>query len=62
MKGMPLSRLFDSTMRHLLAVSEGDETEDHLGAILWNASAWIWTEQAIKDGRLPSTLNDLTYN
>jgi hypothetical protein len=61
MKGMPLSRLHDSIMRHLLAASEGDESEDHLGAILWNASAWMWTEQAIKDGRLPDDLNDLPY-
>ena len=61
MKGMPLSRLFDSMIRHLLAASEGDESEDHLGAILWNASAWIWTEQAIKDGRVAAELNDLPY-
>lgn len=61
MKGMPLSRLYDSMMRHLLAASENDKSEDHLGAILWNASAWIWTEQAIKDGRLPHELNDLPY-
>ena len=62
MKGMPRSRLFARMMRPLLAASQGDESEDHLAAILWNASAWMWTEQASKDGRLPDDLNDLPYN
>jgi hypothetical protein len=47
--------------RHLLALAEGDETEDHAGAILWNASAWIWTEQQIKDDKLPQDLDNISY-
>ena len=62
MKGMPLSRLQDSISRHLLAASEGDESEDHIGAILWNAAAWMWTENAIKEGQLPPELDDRIYN
>ena len=45
--------------RHLLALAEGDESEDHAGAILWNASAWIWTKDQINNGKLPMELNDI---
>jgi|TARA_R100000479_G_C6388614_1_gene204124 hypothetical protein len=48
--------------RHLLAISEGDESEDHLGAILWNASAFLWTKDQIVKGKLPQELNDLSYD
>ena len=61
MKGMPLGRLFDSMMRHLLAAAEGDDSEDHLGAILWNAAAWIWTEDRIDKGLLPKELDNLPF-
>ena len=60
--GFPLSRLYDSMNRHLLAISEGDESEDHLGAILWNASAFLWTKDQIVKGKLPQELNDLSYD
>jgi hypothetical protein len=43
-------------------VNEGDESEDHLGAILWNAASMMWTKQAIKDGKLDENLNDLAFN
>ena len=60
-KGFPLSRLYDSMFRHLLALAEKDETEDHIGAIMWNASAWMWTEQQIKLGNLPQELDNISY-
>lgn len=60
-QGFPLSRLYDSIFRHLLALGEGDSTEDHTAAILWNASAWAWTEEQIKEGNLPKELDDLGY-
>lgn len=62
MRGLPLSRYFDSAMRHLLAASEGDESEDHLGAVLFNVAGWIWTESAIADGNLPASLHDLPFH
>jgi hypothetical protein len=40
-KGMPFSRYTDSMFRHLIAWEKGDETEDHLSAIIWNAMAII---------------------
>ena len=58
-KGFPLTRLYDSMFRHLLALAEGDTSEDHAGAILWNASAWLWTKDQIKRGNLPIELDDI---
>lgn len=60
-KGIPLSRYHDAIMRHTLAAAEGQSDEDHLGAVLWNAAAWIWTEDHIKSGRLPVELEDRAY-
>lgn len=60
-RGIPLSRFVDSIYRHLLAWSEGDETEDHGGAVLWNMAVAMWTHEQIQDGSLPETLNDLPY-
>ena len=60
-KGIPLSRYFDSAMRHLLQWSEGDDTEDHAGAVLWNMACGLWTLEAIQAGELPGTLNDLPF-
>ncbi len=61
MQGIPLSRYSDSLNRHLLAASEGDDSEDHLAACLWNAACWMWTESQIKSGRLPADLDDLPF-
>ena len=36
-KGMPFSRYTDSMFRHVIAWMKGDESEDHLAAIVWNA-------------------------
>ena len=60
-KGQPLSRYHDAIIRHTLAAAEGQDDEDHLGAVLWNAAAWIWTEDAIARGALPPGLDDRTY-
>lgn len=61
MKGIPLSHYQDSLTRHTLAWSEGDTSEDHLGAILWNAAAMAWTDEQIAAGKLPAELDDLPY-
>ena len=39
--GMKTSVLYDSCMRHLMADWTGDESEDHLGAALWNVMGMI---------------------
>lgn len=61
MKGIPLSHYQDSLMRHILAWAEGDTTEDHMGAILWNAACADWTEEQVLKGKLPKDLIDLPY-
>lgn len=40
-KGMKNSVLYDSAMRHMMAYWTGDESEDHLGAALWNVMGLI---------------------
>lgn len=57
-KGIPLSRFYDAVIRHSMAWLEGQEDEDHLGAVGWNYSAAVWTEDEIKAGRLPASLDD----
>jgi len=57
--GIPLSRYVDSLYRHLWQFMEGDETEDHAGAIIWNAMCLTQTKKWVDQGRLPKELNDL---
>ena len=61
LKGIPLSRYADAIIRHTLAAAEGQTDEDHLGAVLWNAAAWIETERRIQCQQLPQSLDDLPY-
>jgi hypothetical protein len=61
LKGIPLSRYQDAIIRHTLAAAEGQDDEDHLGAVLWNAAAWIETERRIQCQQLPGSLDDLPY-
>ena len=58
-KGIPLSRYVDSLYRHLWQFMEGDESEDHAGAIVWNAMCLVQTEEWIKNGKLPKSLDDI---
>jgi hypothetical protein len=58
-KGMPFSRVLDSTFRHLIDYMAGDREEDHLAAITFNTDALMHYEEMIKRGVLPVELNDL---
>lgn len=60
-KGLPLSRFIDSAFRHLADFMDGDRSEDHLAAILWNIAGYIWTEDMIAAGRLPADLKDVPW-
>lgn len=62
MQGIPLSRFYDAVERHKNKAAQGHTDEDHFGAMLWNAAAWLWTENEIKEGRLPAELNDLPFH
>jgi hypothetical protein len=54
-KVMPLSRLYNSAMRHTLQAMAGQTDEDHLGQAIWNLSAIIHFQEV---GR--TELNDLS--
>jgi Domain of unknown function (DUF5664) len=60
-KGLPLDRFMDSAERHLNQFKDGDRSEDHLAAILWNLYGYIWTEREIAQGRLPQELNTVPW-
>ena len=57
-KGIPLSRYIDAIERHKLQLWEGDTSEDHVGAIGWNAAAYQWTLEHTTSGLLPKSLDD----
>ena len=58
-QGIPISRYIDSLYRHLWAFMDGDDTEDHLGAVIWNAVCLSETWDMIADGDLPIELEDI---
>ena len=55
-KGLPLDNYIDSLGRHFAAMLSGDDTEDHAAAIMWNIACFMWTEQQILLGNLPTDL------
>lgn len=57
-KGMPISRVYASLMRHLMAWLEEDRSEDHIAKVVWNAIALLWIESEIRFGDLPDELDD----
>lgn len=61
-KGIPLSRIFDSMVRHANKFKEMLADEDHLAAIAWNAFTLLETEALALEGKLPGDLLDLGPN
>jgi len=61
-KGIPYSRVYASLFRHLIQWAEGEQTEDHLASVMWNAAALIYYDEMIKQGRLPKELNDMSWS
>ena len=59
LKGIPLSRIFDSMDRHVNRFKAMWNDEDHLAAVAWNAFALIETEARAVEGILPKELLDL---
>ena len=60
--GMNLSRYADSAMRHFAKWMVGRDDERHLEMACWNLLCLIDTNERIKDGTLPISLNDLPCN
>ena len=62
MKGMNYSRVVAGLCRHLMKYRQRDNSEDHLAALIVNASFLMHYDAMIKRGVLPESLNDLpTY-
>jgi hypothetical protein len=60
-KGIKLARFIDSTERHINSFKDGDRTEDHLAAALWNLCGYLHTEREIAEGRLPAELSNVPW-
>ena len=61
-QGIPASRCFASLRRHVMQYHQGDRSEDHLAAVIFNAMAIIHYEEMIRRGVLPAELDDMpTY-
>jgi hypothetical protein len=58
-QGMPFSRCTASLNRHLMQWKQGDESEDHLAAIMFNAMAIIHYQEMIVRGVLDADLGDM---
>jgi hypothetical protein len=48
-KGQPVSRFMDSLIRHAFNYLEGEDTEDHLAAVAWNAFAAMHMEEKLPE-------------
>lgn len=59
-KGQPLSRLLSSMRRHAHQIGY-DYSEDHAGAVLWNAAAFVTMVERMRAGILPRELDDIGY-
>ena len=44
-RGIPMSAMLDSGMRHLLKYMDGQTDEDHLVAATWNLICAMWMEE-----------------
>jgi hypothetical protein len=60
-KGQPISRYYDSAMRHLWKVKDNMTDEDHQAALLWNLIALVQTKIDIDNGLLSTELNDFPF-
>lgn len=60
-KGMSFSDTTGSMFRHMLAWIEGENTENHLAAVIFNAMCLIHWRAMIKRGLMDASLNDMPF-
>ena len=60
-KGQPVSRYYDSAMRHLLKEIDEMIDEDHAAAIFWNLLGIVQTKIDVSKGCLPKELDDFPF-
>ena len=58
-KGMSLSRIQASCMRHIMQWLDGQDDEDHATQAAFNLMAFIHTEHCVRTGALPAELDDI---
>ncbi len=58
-KGIPISRCVASLCRHLMKYQQGHRDEDHMAAVMCNASFILHYEEMVRLGRLPESLCDM---
>ena len=56
--GQPVTRVCESMMRHSFQWLAGENGEDHMAAVAWNAFAIMHIEEMVKRGVLPPELLD----
>lgn len=59
--GQPVSRFYESALRHLFQWREGENTEDHLAAVLFNVMGIIHMQEEIDKGNIAAELDDINY-
>lgn len=59
-RGQPLSRLLSSMRRHAHQIGYCYK-EDHVGAVLWNAAAFVTMVARMEAGILPKEIDDIGY-
>jgi hypothetical protein len=60
-KGQPITRYYDSAMRHLAKAVDGLKDEDHLAALLWNLFGIVQMKIDVKRGLLPPQIDDFPF-
>lgn len=61
-KGQPVSRFYESALRHIFQWAMGDNSEDHLAACVFNIFGIIETQERVQRGQLPVELDDMFGN
>ena len=56
--GQPTSRFYASMFRHMMAWVDGERTEDHLAAVVFNAMGIMHMEEKVDEGLLSPDLID----
>lgn len=56
--GQPISRYYDSAMRHVYKYCDGWNDEDHASALFWNLVAIVQTKIDVDKELLPKELDD----
>jgi hypothetical protein len=57
-KGQNVMRYIESAIRHAFNLLDGDQSEDHPAALIWNVFSYLHTLNEIEAGRLPKELDD----